>query len=144
MKPRKVIKTEEQWKRELTPEQYAVCRQQATEPAFTGCYWSTKDPGTYHCICCGLALFASDTKYESGSGWPSFFTPIDDSRLLVREDHSHGMVRSEVLCAACDAHLGHVFPDGPPPTRLRYCMNSVALRHEPLPREPAGSPQRSR
>jgi peptide-methionine (R)-S-oxide reductase len=128
--PSKVIKSEEEWKRLLTPEQYAVCRQQGTEPPFEGCYWNNKEPGTYHCVCCGLALFASDTKYESGTGWPSFFTPVEESHLVVREDRSHGMVRSEVLCAACDAHLGHVFPDGPPPTRRRYCMNSVALRHE--------------
>jgi peptide-methionine (R)-S-oxide reductase len=131
MKPAKVIKSDEQWRKQLTPEQYAVTRQQGTEAPFGGCYWNNKEAGTYHCVCCDLPLFASGEKYDSGTGWPSFATPIDPARLTLREDRGHGMVRTEVLCAACDAHLGHVFPDGPPPTGQRYCMNSVALRHEP-------------
>jgi peptide-methionine (R)-S-oxide reductase len=130
-RPARVEKSEQQWKSELTPEQYAVCRQQGTEPAFTGCYWNSKQPGTYHCACCGLALFPSDTKYDSGTGWPSFHTPSAQTHVKLKRDASHGMERTEVVCAACDAHLGHVFNDGPPPSGLRYCMNSVSLRLEP-------------
>lgn len=115
----------------LTPEEYAVTQQAATEPPFTGRYWNTKTPGTYHCVACGEALFSSDTKYESGSGWPSFYQPLEERKIAVKTDTSHGMVRTEALCARCGAHLGHVFPDGPPPTGERYCMNSLSLKLEP-------------
>jgi len=117
----KITKTEEQWKEQLTPEQYYVARKAGTEPAFSGKYWKTKDKGTYNCVCCGAALFSSDTKFESGTGWPSFWQPVDES------DRTYGMVRTEARCAKCNAHLGHVFPDGPNPTGLRYCMNSASL-----------------
>lgn len=123
----KVEKTEEEWKRELSSDQFAVCRLAGTERPFTGQYWNHKADGIYVCACCKAPLFQSVTKYDSGSGWPSFFQPISEGRVLERQDISHGMIRTEVLCAACDAHLGHVFPDGPPPTGLRYCINSVSL-----------------
>ena len=123
----KVEKTEEQWKQELSADQFAVCRLAGTERAFTGKYWNHKADGVYVCACCKTPLFKSVTKYDSGSGWPSFFQPVDDQVIRERRDTSHGMIRVEVLCAACDAHLGHVFPDGPPPTGLRYCINSVSL-----------------
>ena len=119
--------TEDEWRQRLTPEQFAVARQGGTERAFTGEYHDTKTPGIYHCVCCGTPLFESDTKYDSGSGWPSFFRPISDGAVITETDRSFGMVRTEVKCAACDAHLGHVFPDGPQPTGLRYCMNSASL-----------------
>ena len=123
----KVSKTEEQWRRQLTPEEFHITRQGGTEPAFTGLYWNAKTPGIYHCKCCDAPLFRSDTKYDSGSGWPSFHTPVTAQAVATREDLSLGMRRIEVLCANCDAHLGHVFPDGPQPTGLRYCMNSASL-----------------
>ncbi len=121
-------KTEAEWKAELSPEQFNICRQKGTERAFTGEYYKTKDPGIYRCSCCGKALFDSDTKYDSGSGWPSFFAPLDPEVVKTETDTSHGMRRVEVMCSDCDAHLGHVFEDGPQPTGLRYCINSLSLK----------------
>ncbi len=123
----KVEKTEQEWKQQLSDDQFAVCRLAGTERAFTGKYWDHKAKGIYTCACCHTPLFESVTKYDSGSGWPSFFQPLNGEVIREKRDSSHGMVRTEVLCAACDAHLGHVFPDGPPPTSLRYCINSVSL-----------------
>jgi peptide-methionine (R)-S-oxide reductase len=132
MKP-KIEKPEEQWKKELTPEQYQVCRMKGTERPFTGEYYNTKAPGTYKCAACGQELFDSETKFDSGTGWPSFFKPIGEANVATEDDDSYGMRRTEVMCSNCGAHLGHVFPDGPRPTGLRYCINSVSLKHEPKP-----------
>ena len=126
----KIVKSNQQWQQELTPQQFAVCRQHGTERAFTGEYFDCHEPGTYHCVCCGAALFASDAKFESGTGWPSFSAPIDRDAVTTRSDTGYGMVRTEVLCSRCEAHLGHVFPDGPQPTGLRFCINSVSLKLE--------------
>lgn len=129
--------SEEEWRRLLTPEQYEVLREHGTERPYTGCDLGAHDPGVYVCAACGNPLFRSGEKFESGTGWPSFFRPVAPDAIATVEDRSHGMRRTEVRCARCDGHLGHVFPDGPPPTGLRFCMNSVSLRHvpdgEPLP-----------
>lgn len=124
----KIIKTEEEWKKELTPEEYNILREKGTERPFTGRYWDFYEDGIYVCVACGTELFASDTKFESGCGWPSYFQPIDSSRIIYKEDRSYGMTRTEVMCAKCDGHLGHVFEDGPPPTGLRYCINSGSMK----------------
>jgi len=127
----KVVKSEDEWREQLTPEQFAVCRRKGTERAFTGEYWDNHQPGVYKCVACGTPLFSSDTKYESGTGWPSFYAPIDSQNVGTEEDKTLFMPRTEVHCAACRSHLGHVFPDGPQPTGLRYCLNSVSLSFEP-------------
>jgi len=126
----KVTKTDAEWRKELTPEQYHVARQKGTEPAFTGRYWDNHEKGLYRCACCGAELFQSDTKFESWTGWPSFYAPVEPGTVRTEEDTSYGMRRVEALCAQCDAHLGHVFPDGPKPSGLRYCMNSASLNFE--------------
>ncbi len=123
----KIVKKPEEWKKELTPEQYNICINKGTEPPFTGKYWDTKEKGIYKCTCCGEPLFDSNTKFDSGTGWPSFFDPISDEKIEYVSDTSLGMVRTEVNCNKCGAHLGHVFDDGPKPSNLRYCINSVSL-----------------
>ncbi len=129
--PESKRKSESEWRKELTPEQYRIAREKGTERAFAGAYHDTKDPGVYRCACCGTELFRSEAKFDSGTGWPSFSNPVAGENVKTAEDANHGMRRTEVMCAACDAHLGHVFDDGPGPARTRYCINSAVLKLEP-------------